>query len=93
MDNFSKIIHKITNDLLEFGEITNVKDKIYHEIAATLACHTAVRFGDKLTKEEIIQILKNLSKCEDPYNCPHGRPVIQEFSKYEIEKKFKRCGL
>lgn len=93
MNDFAKIIEKIIHDILENGEISNIKDKIYHEIAAILACHTAVRFGDKLTREEIIKILKNLSECEDPYNCPHGRPVIQEFSKYDIEKRFKRCGI
>jgi DNA mismatch repair protein MutL len=93
MDNFQKIIEKIINDVLEHGEISNIKEKLHHEIAAILACHTAVRFGDKLTREEVVRILRNLSTCEDPYNCPHGRPVIQEFSKYDIEKKFKRCGL
>lgn len=93
MDNFQKIIERIIEDILENKEVSNVKDKIYHEIAAILACHTAVRFGDKLTREEIIHILKNLASCKDPYNCPHGRPVIQELGKYEVEKKFKRCGL
>lgn len=93
MENFEKIFMRILEDVLEHEEISNVTDKIYHETAAILACHTAVRFGDKLTKPEIIQLLKNLSTCEDPYNCPHGRPVIQDWSRYEIEKKFKRCGL
>jgi DNA mismatch repair protein MutL len=93
MDHFGKLIHRIISDILENTEITNIKDKVFHEIAAILACHTAVRFGDKLEKSEIIQILKNLSTCEDPYNCPHGRPVLQELTKYAIEKKFKRCGI
>lgn len=93
LDDFTKVIHRIITDVLEHGELSNVLDNIMHEIAAILACHTAVRFGDPLTKEEIIQLIKNLSSCEDPYNCPHGRPIIQEYSKYDIEKKFKRCGL
>lgn len=93
MENFQKIAEKIIVDILEHGEISNIRDKIFHEIAAILACHTAVRFGDKLTREEIVSLLKNLAKCEDPYNCPHGRPTIQDFSKYDIEKKFKRCSI
>jgi DNA mismatch repair protein MutL len=93
LNDFSKIIHMMISDILEHDEVTNIEDKIYHEIAAILACHTAVRFGDTLTKEEIEQIISNLTRCEDPYNCPHGRPIIQEMSKYDIEKKFKRCGL
>lgn len=93
MDNFEKVFHKICAEILNSGESNNAFDKIYHEISATLACHTAVRFGDKISKTEINQILINLMKCEDPYNCPHGRPIIQDFSRYEIEKKFKRCGI
>jgi DNA mismatch repair protein MutL len=93
MDNFGRVVEKIINDVLENQEISNVKDKLFHEIAAILACHTAVRFGDKLDRNEIHKILQNLMSCEDPYNCPHGRPVLQEWTKYDIEKKFKRCGL
>lgn len=91
--NFDTLFHRIITDVLENHEIANVHDKVLHDTAAILACHTAVRFGDKLEKSEIIQILKNLTTCEDPYNCPHGRPVIQTWTKYDIEKKFKRCGL
>lgn len=93
LDNFAKVLHKIIEDVLENSELSNVSDRILHEISAILACHTAVRFGDKLNRQEIVTILKNLSKCEDPYNCPHGRPIIQDFSKYDIEKKFKRCSI
>jgi DNA mismatch repair protein MutL len=93
LDNFSKLIHKLISDILENKELSTIKEKVFHETAAILACHTAVRFGDILGKDEIIKILKDLMTCEDPYNCPHGRPVMQEFSKYDIEKRFKRCGL
>lgn len=93
LQDFLKTFKKLLDDLLEFDDISNQRDKIFHEIAAILACHTAVRFGDTLKQEEIKQLLKNLMECEDPYNCPHGRPVIQEFSKFDIEKKFKRCSI
>lgn len=93
LKDFEKIFLRIVEDILENEEISNIEDKINHEIAAILACHTAVRFGDRLTKQEIIQILQNLLLCEDPYNCPHGRPIIQDHSQYDIEKRFKRCGI
>jgi DNA mismatch repair protein MutL len=93
INKFEGIFLKLINEILENQNDSNAKDEIYHLTAAMLACHTAVRFGDKLTKQEIIQILKNLLLCEDPYNCPHGRPVIQDHTQYDIEKRFKRCGL
>ena len=93
LKNFEKIFRKISTDILENTDSSNIDHKIEHEIAAILACHTAVRFGDRLTKPEIIQILKNLLLCKDPYNCPHGRPIIQDHSQYDIEKRFKRCGI
>lgn len=93
MNDFGKVFKRIVFDILSDSEIGNIQDKLRHEIAAILACHTAVRFGDKLNRTEITQILKNLITCEDPYNCPHGRPIIQDFEKYEVEKKFKRCGI
>ena len=35
-------------------------------------------------------LIENLGKCKNPYTCPHGRPTIVKFTKYEIEKWFKR---
>lgn len=93
LTNFSKILKLMIQEIIENKTSENITEKIMHDIAASLACHTAVRFGDRLTKQEIIQILENLMKCEDPYNCPHGRPIIYDMNSYDIEKKFKRCGL
>lgn len=93
LKDFEKVFKRIISDILENSDSSNIDHNILHEIAAILACHTAVRFGDRLTKPEVIQILKNLLLCEDPYNCPHGRPIIQDQSQYDIEKRFKRCGI
>ena len=40
--------------------------------------------------EEAESILNQLVKCDNPYNCPHGRPTIITFTKYELERLFKR---
>ncbi|MFW5720033.1 MAG: hypothetical protein ACOCXT_03345 [Candidatus Dojkabacteria bacterium] len=93
MDDFPEIFKLLISELLEYGDTSNILHEIQHTVAASLACHTAVRFGDKLSPVEVKEIIKNLIHCKNPYNCPHGRPIIQEFSKYDIEKKFKRCGL
>lgn len=57
---------------------------------AMQACKAAIKAHDKLDPSEIHSILSDLSLCKNKYTCPHGRPVIVELSKYEIEKMFKR---
>lgn len=66
-------------------ESPKLKDRI-----ATMACKKAVKANDNLKEAEIRQLLKDLSACENPYSCPHGRPTFVKMTKYEIEKRFKR---
>lgn len=54
------------------------------------ACVKSVKSGDKLHLPEVKALLENLKKTENPYTCPHGRPVIIKMTKYEIEKMFER---
>ncbi len=61
------------------------KDKI-----ATMACKSAIKAHDRIQNIEIDNLLNNLKECNNSYTCPHGRPIIVEMKKYEIEKMFKR---
>jgi len=54
------------------------------------ACVKSVKAGDRLHVSEVRALLDNLKKTENPYTCPHGRPVIIKMTKYEIEKMFER---
>jgi len=65
--------------------------KIFNDnVAKTLACKMSVKGNTRITHEQMETILEKLVLCDNPYNCPHGRPTIINFSKYEIEKMFKR---
>ena len=68
------------------GKTTEVK---YNKIA-TLACKAAVKANDYLTDEEMKKLINDLRYIEDPFHCPHGRPVIIKFSNYDLDKKFRR---
>ncbi|MDX9887806.1 MAG: DNA mismatch repair endonuclease MutL [Anaerovoracaceae bacterium] len=54
------------------------------------ACKSAIKAKDSLEVEEIRALLVDLDKCENPFNCPHGRPIFVKLSAYDIERLFKR---
>ncbi len=65
---------------------TNNRDRI----AASYACKSAIKTGKKLNQSEMKNLANSLFKCTVPYVCPHGRPVILEFSMFDLDKQFKR---
>lgn len=56
----------------------------------SMACKAAIKGGQQLTHPEIKQLLKNLMGLDNPYTCPHGRPIIMRLKEYELMKLFKR---
>ncbi|HKL80416.1 MAG TPA: DNA mismatch repair endonuclease MutL [Mobilitalea sp.] len=60
------------------------------ERTASLSCKAAVKANHSFSHEEATSLIKELLTLQNPYHCPHGRPVIIMMSKYELEKKFKR---
>ena len=60
------------------------------EILHLVACKAAVKAHDRLSEDEIRQLLERLTTLTNPYHCPHGRPVAVKLSKQEIEKLFGR---
>ncbi|MBQ6314596.1 MAG: DNA mismatch repair endonuclease MutL, partial [Mogibacterium sp.] len=54
------------------------------------SCKSAVKGGEKLSEMEIRELIGKLSECENPYACPHGRPTFIRFTRYEIERSFRR---
>jgi DNA mismatch repair protein MutL len=57
---------------------------------ATTACHRSVRFNQQLTPQEMRQILDELSVCEQPYHCPHGRPTLIKIATKDLWRDFER---
>lgn len=54
------------------------------------SCKSAIKGGEKLSEMEIRELIGKLSECENPYACPHGRPTFIRFTRYEIERSFRR---
>lgn len=78
-------------DFLEnISDHTNFEDRNNIEKIISKACRSAIKAHDKLSSQEVKQLLLDLSKTDKPGSCPHGRPVYIKLSKHEIEKLFKR---
>jgi len=83
-DMLLEFIDGLTEDLIS-GSLESVSDKL-----ASMSCKAAVKGNTRLSETEAKALIEQLLSLENPFHCPHGRPIEISFSKYEIEKKFKR---
>jgi len=65
-------------------------DSLQSQIAASTACHAAIKVNMPLDQTKMEWLLGELAKTESPMSCPHGRPVVLRYSLREIERAFKR---
>jgi len=65
-------------------------DQLYDDVAILMACKSSIKANQYLNHVEIKQLLNDLNDCENIYTCPHGRPIMIEFTLKKIEKMFKR---
>lgn len=66
-------------------------DRFLDHIAATVACKASIKANDHITIADMEVLLDRLRSCDNPFTCPHGRPTIITYSKYDLEKLFKRA--
>ena len=59
-------------------------------LAASIACHSAVRAGMALSQREMEELVGQLEACEAPHTCPHGRPTMIRLSSHHLEREFGR---
>ena len=88
--DFKKLFDEIFSLGNEQSDISKEANKLKEDILATMACHSSVRSGQSLHREEMIDIYKRLIKCENPYSCPHGRPAVWKLKLSEIDSNFER---
>ena len=83
-------INKIFDSIISIGSKFD-RVKFNEHIAITLACKMSIKANTRISEEAMEEILNELVKTDNPYNCPHGRPTIIKFTIYDIEKMFKRA--
>ncbi|OIJ13087.1 DNA mismatch repair protein MutL [Anaerobacillus alkalilacustris] len=83
---------EIIKDIVE--EVMNGKKvsigNLREDAAILMSCKAAIKANRYLRNDEIFSLLETLRKCEEPFTCPHGRPIFIHFTTYEMEKMFKR---
>ncbi len=84
-----KMLHELLDQLSREEQSLNL-EKIRARIAASIACHAAIKVNMTLEQNKMEWLLAELAKTDHPMSCPHGRPVVLRYSVKDIQKAFKR---
>ncbi len=83
------MLHELLDQLSREEQALNL-EKIRGRIAASIACHAAIKVNMPLEQNKMEWLLAELAKTDCPMTCPHGRPVVLRYSMKDIQKAFKR---
>ena len=84
-----KLLCEILDGIARENQAISI-DSLQSKIAASTACHAAIKVNTPLDTTKMEWLLGELAKTEYPMSCPHGRPVVLRYSVREIERAFKR---
>ncbi|MGE1211610.1 DNA mismatch repair endonuclease MutL [Bacillus pumilus] len=84
----AELIEEIIEQVLDEKRV-DIK-KLREEAAIMMSCKGSIKANRHLRNDEIKALLDELRQTNDPFTCPHGRPIIIHHSTYEMEKMFKR---
>lgn len=95
IDQFYQRCQNLDNDLLQMIRLVTNNHQLnfadlYEDVAIMMACKSSIKAHQYLDRLDVDSLLTQLNECVNPFTCPHGRPIINKISKYEIEKLFKR---
>ncbi|MGO8794356.1 MAG: DNA mismatch repair endonuclease MutL [Candidatus Sulfotelmatobacter sp.] len=83
------MLHEVLDQISREEQSLNL-EKIRSRIAASIACHAAIKVNMPLEQNKMEWLLAELAKTDHPMSCPHGRPVVLRYSVKDIQKAFKR---
>jgi DNA mismatch repair protein MutL len=83
------MLHELLDQISREEQSLNL-EKIRGRIAASIACHAAIKVNMPLEQNKMDWLLAELAKTDHPMSCPHGRPVVLRYSVKDIQKAFKR---
>jgi DNA mismatch repair protein MutL len=77
-------------DYLGSKERPPQREQFLNDLLGLMACHAAVRAGDRLTQQEIASLLAQRELAQDSRHCPHGRPAVLRLARRDLERLFRR---
>jgi DNA mismatch repair protein MutL len=83
------ILHAVVDHLVA-KDRPPTREHLLNDLLSLMACHGAVRSGDRLTAEQIAALVAQRHLANDTHHCPHGRPTTLLFSRYELDRQFRR---
>lgn len=83
------VIKDMLNEIRVDNKFRNLEEEKIERLAS-MSCKKSIKAGDELTTPQIHKMIENLKRLKEPFNCPHGRPILLKWSFGELEKKFKR---
>jgi DNA mismatch repair protein MutL len=75
---------------LTANERVPTREQLLNDLLSLMACHAAVKAGDRLTPEEIAALIAQRELAQDTHHCPHGRPTALLFSRQDLDRQFRR---
>jgi DNA mismatch repair protein MutL len=87
--DYSQVVRQMVAELAEVDTSAKLRQHLEDRLA-TIACHSVIRANRALEIDEMRALLNELDRIEFATQCPHGRPVLIEFSRDELERMFKR---
>ncbi|QDT74343.1 DNA mismatch repair endonuclease MutL [Lacipirellula limnantheis] len=85
----AEVLRSLVDQLLAGGKQPESRD-ILDELLHMIACKAAVKYGDRLTPQEIDALLEQRGLAQDHHHCPHGRPTALIFTREQLDRQFKR---
>jgi len=85
----AEVVRQVLDRLMAGGRTLERHDLV-EELLQMISCKAAVKFGDRLTPDEVQALLEQRHLFQDTHHCPHGRPTALVFTREELDKRFKR---
>ena len=85
----ASILNAVIDHLMTKERVPS-REVLLNGLLSLMACHAAVRAGDRLTPEEMSALVAQRSLVDDTHHCPHGRPTALLFSRQELDRQFRR---